>query len=429
MRITRYFAVALLLAVPMAARAQQPDSASRARAKSDSAAAAARDSIELMKALGAAMADTTTRAAVPVGPQGGPSNPRLQPDISAIADLVGDLSPRASTQEDGTRLGVREVEVAISAAVDPYFRADFILGISDQEKISIEEAYATAVALPAELQARLGRFHMPFGKQQTTHRGELHTVEYPFVIQRLLSPDALKGTGVWASRIFAPFGFYQELQVTAVDRLGYRDETLTTADPINNELGGLGYSARLRNYVDFSEAANMELSFSALTGRVERAIVVPFVTAAGTVVNAGAARRTMLGADLTYRWRPLQEGLYRSLILQGEVMRQLNERDPAVPAAGAAFAAEGRDYTGAYLFGRYQLSRRLFLGARGDAVQDPLADGRTLRAGSGYLEWFPSEFSKLVAAYERVAPSGAASINRILLQATFAVGPHRPHPF
>ena len=57
-------------------------------------------------------------------------------------------------------------------------------------------------------------------------------------------------------------------------------------------------------------------------------------------------------------------------------------------------------------------------------MQDPTADGDALTAGSGYLEFFPSEFSKLMAAYERYQPGGIGDgVNRILLQATFALGP------
>ena len=146
----------------------------------------------------------------------------------------------------------------------------------------------------------------------------------------------------------------------------------------------------------------------------------------------------MLGADLTYRWRPLQQGLYKSFILQGEVMHQLNESDPGIPgvmaawparAASLGYAGPTRDFTGAYVFARYQTSQRAFVGARYDWLQDPENDGRTLNAGSVYLEWFPSEFSKLVAGYEAVSPSGGAVVNRLLLQASFALGPHKPHPF
>ncbi|MBW7935489.1 MAG: hypothetical protein H3C62_18155 [Gemmatimonadaceae bacterium] len=86
------------------------------------------------------------------------------------------------------------------------------------------------------------------------------------------------------------------------------------------------------------------------------------------------------------------------------------------------------NYTGGYVFARWQIGQRLFVGARYDNMQDPEQYGTTLAAGSGVLEWFPSEFSKLVAQYERVNQRGEAT-NRLLLQASFSVGPHKPHPF
>jgi len=69
------------------------------------------------------------------------------------------------------------------------------------------------------------------------------------------------------------------------------------------------------------------------------------------------------------------------------------------------------------------------LGARFDSFQDEAAGGRTSTAASGYLQYFPSEFSKLLAGYERYSPAEGSATNRILLQATFALGPHKPHPF
>jgi hypothetical protein len=446
MRISRPVVAALLLAAA-AARAQQPDT-TRPRTRADSIAKAARDSIALMKELGAAVAaDTTTRTSTPVGPQGGPTNPRLLPDFSAVGDLVGDLSPKRSTQADNSRFGVREVELAVQAVVDPYFRGDIFLGFSDLESVSIEQAFLTTTSLPNQLELKIGRFLMPFGKQNTTHRHDLHTIEYPWVIQKLLSDDGLKGTGLWGSRVFSPFGFFQEVQVTAIDRLSPPSDDLMTAEPVNKSLGGLGFSARLRNYVDLSEAANVELSFSAMTGKRERALNGSFTalvddgsssTPTVVEVNATPARQSSFGADLTYRWRPLQQGLYQSFILQGEVMRQVNERYPALPRVSCpditlpcdvSLASPSRDYTGAYLFARFQTSQRQFVGARYDYVQNPETDGRTLTAGSVYLEWYPSEFSKLNFAYEAVKNSGQDLVNRLLVQATFSLGPHKPHPF
>jgi hypothetical protein len=123
-------------------------------------------------------------------------------------------------------------------------------------------------------------------------------------------------------------------------------------------------------------------------------------------------------------------------------MRQVNEHDPRVPgpgfcgedcvlvpSGGGNYAGPTRDYTGLYVLGRYQTSQRSFIVSRYDYVQNPDRDGRTLNAGSVYLEWFPSEFSKLVAAYEGVSNEGTKFVNRLLVQATFAIGPHKPHPF
>jgi hypothetical protein len=175
-----------------------------------------------------------------------------------------------------------------------------------------------------------------------------------------------------------------------------------------------------------------------MTGKREQAFgcasaneVIPCPITIGDVadVNGVNARQSVVGGDVTFRWRPLQQGLYKSFMLQAEVMRQINERRPALPRAALTYEGPDRDYTGAYVFARNQFGPRLFFGARYDYVQDPLNDGRTLNAGSGYLEWFPSEFSKLVAGYERLQQQTIGGTNRILFQASFALGPHKPHPF
>jgi len=437
---------AVALCCATAVGAQQPDTTSKrdstrraprsaadSAAKADSAARADSIFIEQQLRGGAGAAPSGPATPQPATGSTGPINPRLLPDVSAVGDLIADLSPDGSTQEDGSRFGIREVEVAIQAAVDPYFRGDVFIGLNDVEKVTIEQAYLTTTSLPYGLEVRLGRYLMPFGKQNLTHRHDLHTIEYPYVIQRFFGPEGLKGTGLWVSKIFSPFGFYQELQLTAVDRYGEAPEGLTTERPMNRRLSGLAYTARLRNYVDFTQAANLELSASAITGRREQPLACDLDPLICPSFNAVGARQSVLAADATYRWRPLQQGLYKSFILQAEVMRQLNDATPELPSGApvAAYAGPSRDATGAYVFARYQLGQRLFVGSRYDHVGETTPGEGSLGAASGYIEWFPSEFSKLVAGYERVMPGGVAvkDSDRILLQASFAVGPHKPHPF
>ncbi|MFI5310674.1 MAG: hypothetical protein ACHQQ3_05545 [Gemmatimonadales bacterium] len=416
--------------------AQQPANglAPRAATRADSATKPPADTAAIARErrrMQAANAQVPPPSPQGVGGAQGPTNPRMLPDFSAVGDLVGDLSEKGSTQADGARFSVREVELAVQAVVDPFFRGDVFLGISDVEKISIEQAFLTTTALPNGLQVQMGRFLMPVGKQNTTHRHDLHTVEYPWVIQKFLSDDGLKGTGVTLSKIFSPFGFYQELIVSAIDRFGDPVEGLKADEAVNKSLDGLGFSARFRNYVDISQNANFELSASAITGKRERATGVTSISGADTS-NARLGRQSLLGADLTFRWKPLQQGLYKSFLLQAEVMHQVSERLAAPPGslgAGGGYLPMSRDFTGGYVFARWQLSQRLFLGGRYDALQDPAAEGANFTAGSAFLEWFPSEFSKLTAQFERATPSQQPALNRILLQAAFAVGPHKPHPF
>ena len=432
-RLLPWAIVVLLIARVVPASAQRPDSTRRdtmtRRTPTDSARIA--DSIAVVRELERLQGEPKAQGQPPAQGQR-PSNPRLLPDISAVGDLVADASPKGSTQEGGERFSVREVEIALQAAVDPYFRGDVFIGISDLEGIAIEQAYLTATSLPWGLEVRLGRFNMPVGKQNSTHRHDLHTIEYPYVLQRFFGAEGLKGTGIYASRIFAPFGFYQELILTAVDRFGEAPEDASpTLEPVNKHLGGLGYSARLRNYWDVNEASNVELSLSGVTGKREQ----PLLFDGNFADFSTPARQSVVGADFTYRWRPLQQGLYRSFIVQAEFMKQLNEHDPRLllppetSGAGYVYAGPDRDYTGAYAFARYQLTRRGYVGARFDSFQDEAAQGRTSTAVSGYLQFFPSEFSKLVAGYERYSPAEGSATNRILLQATFAIGPHKPHPF
>ena len=44
-------------------------------------------------------------------------------------------------------------------------------------------------------------------------------------------------------------------------------------------------------------------------------------------------------------------------------------------------------------------------------TQDPELAGETLTAASGYLQWYPSEFSKLTLGFERVMPARITAVD------------------
>ncbi|MEX2281281.1 MAG: hypothetical protein WEE89_02210 [Gemmatimonadota bacterium] len=366
-------------------------------------------------------ADTSAQAPTP-GQVGGQS---LNPDISAIGELLIDFSSRRpKTTSSGQRFEVREVELGIQAVVDPFFRADFFIGLHPEE-VEIEEAYLTALVLPGGFQGRLGRFHVPLGKVNLIHRPEQITIDYPWMIRDFFGDEGLASNGVGLSRVFAPLGFFQELHVYALSGLGSHehahgeeeeepadDDVLAANDDLLNQVA---FVAQLRNYVNLSQAANVEFGVSAGTGRIRELEASGIGTPAFREVFE---TQRYYGAHVTFRWRPAQQGLYRSFIWNNEVL--VND------------GHEGKRL-GAFSQAQYQLTRRTYLGGRFDAVQtlDESAEKNWFNAVSGYVTAFPSEFSRFKLGVERTFGNGDPFGGewRAVLQTTFAIGPHRPHAF
>jgi hypothetical protein len=393
-----------------------------------------------------------TATSAPASAQPAPAAQGLNPDISAIGDFLVDLSPTYPRfSEDEHRFSLREVEIGIQAAVDPFFRVDFFLGVHG-DGVEVEEAYVTALALPGGLQARLGRFRIPFGKVNLTHLPESLTVEYPWVIREYFGPEGFASAGAAVSKIFAPLGFYQEFQILTTTGLDARaeghgehnDTNIDVPEGLRVESRGrrgreqLTVTAHLRNYHDLSVAANVEVGISAAFGSVER-LALPGCRAGVPCPHDAILEfqgQRFYGSNITFRWRPPQRALYRSFQASAEMV--VNDGPESTVWGGFGFA-------------QWQIGRRSYVGGRFDIVQEPgkasielqAADtshdphlrldrgGKRLLAGSAYLTFMPSEFSRLRIAVERIlgeaAPNGGQW--RAVVQSTFSIGPHRPHPF
>ncbi|HEU4464529.1 MAG TPA: hypothetical protein VFS53_05745 [Gemmatimonadota bacterium] len=342
----------------------------------------------------------------------------LNPDISLITDFLIDLSPEQATLENEERYQLREVEIGVQGAVDPYFRYDAFLGVHG-DGIEIEEAFATTLSLPGSLQARLGKFLLPLGKVNLTHRAELQMFDYPLVHREFFGEEGLSSTGIWGSWIGDPLGFYQELSIVGAEGMEaheHGEEEHAEEDPsvhpaqegeeahggsLGDDLGDRLWLAHLKNSLDLTPASNLEFGASWATAIVEE--------------KEARARTNVYGFDVTWRWKPPQFAKYRSAILQAEGIWR-SEAGPATTRFGA------------FAYAQWQLGRRWYVGARGDWVEPPVEEG-TLRGGQLLVKWFPTEFSQLRLAYERQDPEEGDALDRLIFQTTFALGPHRPHAF
>ena len=328
---------------------------------------------------------------------GGPAQTSnyFNPAVSVIGNFLA-VGGRNHT-ENLPSADLRESEVGLQAIIDPYARADFFLSFGE-EGVGVEEGFATFTSLPGGLLVKAGRMRTSFGKVNALHLHVLPWPDEPLPIVNLLGgEEGWIGTGVSVAKLFPVGDVFTEgtLQVFRGDASGLFEAP---------KRSDLSYNGHYRVFMDLTEAANLDLGLSYGFGPN------------GTTENADTR---LEGLDLTYRWKPLVTGTYRSASLRGEVYRSRREQPGGNQSA-----------IGWYASGEYQLAKRWFVGARYEAAEH--ADDDSLRdtGVAGLLTFWPSEFSQLRAELRRRHYAFTdEDANELLLQLQFAIGAHGAHPF
>ncbi|MBL8113809.1 MAG: hypothetical protein JNK60_13085 [Acidobacteria bacterium] len=338
---------------------------------------------------------------LPALSQAVPAGNVFNPNISVVGNGLAVMGRNDVDAEPSIQL--REVELGLQATVDPYAKAEFYLSYGSAEnQVAVEEGFITFLSLPLDLVVKAGKLKGAFGKLNTEH---LHTrlfADVPLPMTNLLgSDDGIEDAGISVSRILpAPAGVF--LEGTAQLFRG-TTENLFEAHS-RSDVQPLFH---LKGYGDLSESANLEVGGS--------------FTRANNLEGPGY-RTSLTGVDATFRWKPLRQSRYRSLLVRAEWF--LSERETP---AGTVRA------DGYYAFAEVQVARRWFAGFRHD--ESDHADQASLRdRGSSLLLTFrPSEFSQLRAQarsirYEREG-LGKSTANEVLLQLQFSIGAHGSHAF
>ena len=186
------------------------------------------DTAEIEAALAADQKDKGERNEADVGASassglGGGTN-LLNPQISVILDVAGayfsDDDNLQSGAHDPTETGfnLQQLEFAVGANVDPYFRfdANLVFGLFGVE---LEEAYGTTLALPLGLQVRFGQFLTRFGRINATHPHSWDFADQPFAVGRNFGAEGSRGLGVEASWL-TPLPWYVELVASTTNANG-----------------------------------------------------------------------------------------------------------------------------------------------------------------------------------------------------------------
>ncbi len=318
----------------------------------------------------------------------------FNPDISVTGDFIGHYGSRSSLPSHN-RIDLRESEIGLQAAVDPYARATFIFSKPSDGNLDVEEGYATLDTLPWGLQVKVGKMRSPFGKVNVLHTHDLPQTDEPDVISNFFGSDGLIETGVSVSKIL-PTPWYSSLDVQM-------------ANGDNNIFFGHGRLTKplvvshLKNFFDINDNNSLELGLSTAVG--------------ARTLDSGARDSKVAGIDFTYHW--LQPNLFHTLVWQTELLG----------------ATQGQPYTGkntlfgGYSFVEYKLATRWFAGVRLDYSQVPLLANANEWSIAPYIDFWESEFGRFRLEYKHTFGHNYQSSDQAWLQYSVILGLHPPHTF
>jgi hypothetical protein len=328
----------------------------------------------------------------------------FNPDTSVIGNFLGKAGQKNAIEfgpnDQRPAMQLDEMEVAFQAFVDPYAKANVFLSITPSG-IDVEEGYANFVTLPYDLTAKVGKFKAYFGKDNTWHTHVRPWADQPLVIHNFFGDEGLNDAGISVSKVF-PNSHNVYVEATGEAFRGDVPEVFA-----HRGTSDLFYNAHLKAFRDITENSNIELGTS---------------YARGPLANAENGSNQFAGIDVTYRWRPLMQGLYKSMIARVEAIA--NDRQDVDHRLKGFYASIDR-----------QFAQRWFAGARLDAADRAIAGSLSTlrvsdRGAAATVTFWPSEFSQLRGELRRIRYGDIGrSVNEFLFQLQFSIGAHGAHTF
>ncbi len=320
---------------------------------------------------------------------------RWNPDIGVIADTVLKMDSPKSDAEGADRISVREMELVLGSAVDPYSRFDTSIGFSDLEEVHLSEAYLTRFGLPLDSTARIGRFKPKAGKALFYHRDIIETVDYPLAVQRYFGADGLNKTG---ADVTMPIDLPLESS---------HEASFGILEGGNGEGGGaFGDTHRrptlyshLRNFWDLSEVKTLEIGASQMSGSADA---------------DPSFETNILGLDGTFLYLYGPDQRFK---LQSELFYV--NRDESIE----------EDLIGAYALADVRFHKQWSTGFRFDYVEpvnNPLSNPDEEDIGyTGYLTFHQTEFARWRVQATHIDQANGEDDNQLMVQGIFSIGEHK----
>lgn len=324
----------------------------------------------------------------------------LNPNISIGGDFYAaygksrsDFNRVRSESSWGTgRMFLREVELAVESALDPFSRGKVFFGIGE-EGIEVEEAYVRWLNCPLHMNLKMGQFKTQFGKLNRYHNHALPQFERPSVLNHFFGLETLDGFGL-AGNFLLPtmIGHVNEMDLEFIS--GGMDQSFTGQGKQNFICVG-----HLKNYFDISRSTYFEFGVSGATGYND---------------PKEKYRTTIGGADFTLKWVPPERAKYRGIEWLTEIL--YSNRKTVVGDMNA---------WGFFSSIQWRLSAWWLASFRLDYTQLPHDNTSEEKGAALAFDFWQSEFVFLRFQYTTIDRNFEDADQRFIFQTCWAMGPHK----
>ena len=312
----------------------------------------------------------------------------LSPYMGVMIDVPAQFTTQEGEYEDANRIDMREAELNFYSNVDPFVRA-FAM-VTGAEEVSVEEAYLQTSSLPHDLQVRGGKFFANLGRLNKTHTHDLPFFDQPLTMQNFLgNPEPEENQEVFLSYEpqyvgegaeilwLAPTDFYWRLFFGTYNEFSDRGPGSFYAQYLG--IPG-GFRSRNRGLNDFSYSLGSRWFFELGDDHSIRIDAYGIYDAPNDDL-----RRTLEMLALTYRWYPLEYGLYRGMEWTIELFANQERFLETVTNL------EDQNTWGIYSYIHYKLDNRFSISLLGGSSQFRFdGDAGAWQVGSA-LSYQPSE--------------------------------------
>jgi ElaB/YqjD/DUF883 family membrane-anchored ribosome-binding protein len=315
---------------------------------------------------------------------------------------------------------LRTVELDLRAPVDPYAEAITILALEDEAgtgfAVDVEEAYGVLKRLPLledapwGLKLKIGKFRAPFGVNNKLHLHDVPWTTRPLVVSKYLGTEHGEFFESGFNPVGADFDFFLPNPIPSTTL------EMNLSVVRSGELG-LGQPLELRHpaymgHLTFSRDWNNEHLL---------------ILGGSAYLERGDHAPALYGVDLTYKWSPVEQRQWNSVVVGGEFFsgkHSFLDADDGI--------AVNKPY-GWFAYAQYQSSYWTYLGVRYDWLQEPNDVDLITKSWSAYVSYYTTEFLRLRLGFQRTMSDALVpelnNVNSILFEVNFVFGSHPTEPY